>query len=294
MSVRKLRTLIEVAATGSFSAAADRVFITHAAVSQQMKSLELEFGVEIFDRSSRRPVLTSQGRMITERAHRLIQDYDTLTQMDNDPGFNGEINLGAVRTTLSAVIPQTLARMPKTCPNLNIHVVPGLTMQLVEQVERGMIDLALISRPRVLKSGLNWRVIAREKLTLLAPSSETLQDINELLTTKPFIRFSRQAIIGGDIESWLHSKSIRVQDRMELENIEAICTMVELGLGVSIVPFNPAYMKKSSDIRYLELDADIGVRELGTICREDGIKQTAILALEQEMKNVCCRSFSRQ
>lgn len=291
MSVRKLRTLIEVAATGSFSAAAERVFITHAAVSQQMKSLEQEFGVELFDRSSRRPILTPQGRMITERAHRLIQDYDTLTQMDNDPGLNGEINLGAVRTTLSAVIPNTLAGMAKDCPNLDIHVVPGMTMQLVEQVERGMIDLALISRPRVLKPGLNWRVVARENLTLIAPANITTENIYELLANKPFIRFSRQAIIGGDIESWLHSKSIRVQDRMELENIEVICSMVELGLGVSIVPFNSAYMKKSRNIRYIELGDDIGVRELGTISREDGIKKTAILALEDKMQNICHRSF---
>lgn len=287
MTVRQLRTLIAVAESGSFSAAAERIFLTHAGVGQQMKALEEELGVELFDRSKRLPILTSQGRMIVDRARRVVRDYDALTHAEDDPGLAGDLSLGAVRTTLTALVPKALADMGRTCPELSIYVVPGLTSQLVEQVERGMIDLALVSRPRVLSPGLNWHVVAREKLMLLVPSSETSDDIREILTRNPFIRFTRQAIVGGDIESWLHAQSIRVQDRVELENIEAICTMVELGLGVSIVPFNPAYMRKSEKLTYIDLDESIGGRELGLISREDSMKRNAIAAMQTTTIAVC-------
>ncbi|WP_276719793.1 LysR substrate-binding domain-containing protein [Pseudooceanicola nitratireducens] len=287
MTVRQLRTLIAVAESGSFSAAADRIFLTHAGVGQQMKALEEELGVKLFDRSKRLPILTSQGRMIVDRARRVVRDYDALTRTEDDPGLAGELSLGAVRTTLTALVPRSLADMAQSCPELSIYVVPGLTSQLVEQVERGMIDLALVSRPRVLSPGLSWHVVAREKLMLLVPSGQRSTDVREILTRNPFIRFTRQAIVGGDIESWLHGQSIRVQDRVELENIEAICTMVELGLGVSIVPFNPAYMGKNDKLTYIQLDETIGCRELGLINREDSLKQTAIEAMRATADSIC-------
>ena len=140
MTVRQLRTLIAVAESGSFSAAAERIFLTHAGVGQQMKALEEELGIELFDRSKRQPILTSQGRMIVDRARRVVRDYDALTHTEDDPGLAGDLSLGAVRTTLTALVPNALADMARSCPELSIYVVPGLTSQLVEQVERRGMD----------------------------------------------------------------------------------------------------------------------------------------------------------
>lgn len=287
MTIRQLRTLIAFADCGSLSAAAQLVFLTHAGVGQQMKALEKQLGVELLDRTNRQPVLTSRGRVIVDRARRLVRDYDALTRATEDQGVIGNLSLGAVRTTLTVLLPMALADMSRVYPELNIYVVPGLTTQLVEQVERGMIDLALVSRPRVLGARLKWHVVAREKLVLLVPATEVAEDHRSILTKNPFIRFTRQAVIGGDIESWLHAQSIRVQDRVELENIEAIYRMVELGLGVSIVPFNPAYMKKTALLRYIELDDSIGCRELGLISRDDNMKQIAISGIEKSLDEIC-------
>src|SRR5690606_26789473 len=78
MGIRQLRTLVEIADGGSFSAAARRLYLTQSAVSMQMKALEDELRVALFDRACRPPVLNSVGWRLVEEARAIIERYETL------------------------------------------------------------------------------------------------------------------------------------------------------------------------------------------------------------------------
>ncbi|HVW55125.1 MAG TPA: LysR family transcriptional regulator [Rhizobiaceae bacterium] len=273
MTIRMLRTLIAIEENGTFSAAADAVFLTHAAVSQQMKALEEEWGVTLFDRSRRTPELTPVGRALVAKAREVVAAYDgIIPSVLGDSGLQGVLSLGAVPTTLTGLVPMTIARLKAGYSHLHVNVVPGLTLDLIRQVERGAVDLAVVSKPHFIPDNLIWFDIAEEPMELLAAQEVESDDSIHLLRTQPFIRFSRHAVVGGMIETWLQEKRISVHESMELENLEAISSMVLFNIGVSIAP-RPCVSMNPMPLKHLPLgNGRDFMRSLGLICRGDSVK----------------------
>ena len=246
MTIRVLKTLIAIDECGTFSAAADAVFLTHAAVSQQMRGLEEEWQVKIFDRTKRTPELTPTGRALVARAREVVAAYDgILPSVLGDTGLSGVLSVGAVSTTLNAMVPMTIARMKRDYPKLNVSVVPGLTIPLIQQIERGTLDLAIVSKPRLLPRNFAWLDVADEPLEVLVSQETESSDARELLQM--------------------------------LENLETISSMVLFNLGVSIAP-RTCLSLTPLPLKHLPLPGQKPViRKLGIAYRSDSVKARAIV-----------------
>ena len=147
MSITLFRTLMAVAQTGSFRGAAAQVNVTDAAVGQQMRRLEDQLGVTLFDRSEKTPRLNQLGKALVPKAQAVVAAYDTiLDDLTGDPGMIGALTLGAVPSTIRGLIPQTAKRLVGLYPDLHIRVVPGLSPDLLEQVEQGVLDAAALAQ----------------------------------------------------------------------------------------------------------------------------------------------------
>ncbi|SEL44853.1 transcriptional regulator, LysR family [Roseovarius azorensis] len=284
MSIRRLRTLIAVDDHKTFSAAADAVYITHAAVSQQMRLLEEEWQITLFDRSRRTPQLTPAGRALVARAREIVRAYDTIiASVLGDEGFKGEVSLGAVPMTLTGLTPLSVRLLKDSYPDLHVRIVPGMTTQLIAEVERGAIDAAVLSRQGPLPPDMNHADVAQEPMQLLASEDAVGEDVIDLLTRYPFIRFSRDAVVGGLIDNWLRENNISVKVTMELQGLEAISSMVLAGLGVSIVParcvrgFNPL------PLRRLPLPEGAPVRQLTLAFRRDNPRVPVIQEIHKAL-----------
>lgn len=284
MSIRLLKTLIAVEDCGTFSAAANAVFVTHAAVSQQMKALEEMWEVTLFDRSKRTPILTPIGRALVAKARNIVWDYDNLvSSVTGDDGLSGELYLGAVPTTLTGLVPLSISFLKNEFPNLHVRVVPGLTHELVRKVERGSLDAAIVSKFSPIQKSLLWSDIASEPLELLASENLHSNDPIVLLKNNPFIRFSRDAVVGEMIENWLQGQNIAVTDIMELQGLEAISSMVLSNLGVSIVPKSCVQTMNPLPLKRLPLPNESPVRQLGLLSPEKTTKSRVLDEMQKAL-----------
>ena len=289
MSIRLLRTFIAVSESTSFSEAAEKIHITHAAVSQHMKQLEDSLGVELFDRSSRTPKLTAVARQMVDKARKIVDDYDGLARPNQGESlFESEINLGAIPTTLTGLTSQAIAAMKIKFPKMKIHVRSGLTAPLLADVGRGVLDAAIISKPHLMPTKLVFHKIADEKMQLIVSSKEAENDPIKLLLEKPYIRFNRSEVIGTVIDNWMSSKNIDVNETMEFDSGEAIASMVGAGLGVSILPEPVIMPSHGIKVKRLYLGADAPQRTLGLVYLGNNIKiqliNEMISALSQIVK----------
>ena len=284
MSIRLLKTLVAVADHRTFSAAADAVFITHAAVSQQMRTLEAELGIALFDRSHRTPELTPLGRAVVARARTLVMDYDNLVpSVLGDDGLTGEVVLGAVPTTLIGLAPLSMSILRARYPDLRVRIRPGLTAALLSGLNRGTYDVAIITKPVLMPPGVAFLEIADEPMHLITGSEVTEENPVKILETQPFIRFNRDAVAGTLIETWLQKTGIRVSEAMELENLEAISSMVHANLGVSIVPRSCVKTAYALPLNRLSLGEDAPCRILGLAYRKEHPKLRVIEEIHAAM-----------
>lgn len=281
MSIRALRTLIAIHRHGSFRAAAEIENLTPAAVSQQMRNLESSWNLDLFERSTRTPKLNATGLALVDEAETLIAAFDTLADKVR-PGedISGELILGAVPTTLTGLVPLALTQLKAKHPGLRVRIVPGLSNQLLLQIERGQIHAAVISKPQTLQHALRFAKIAAEDLIVLAAHGTQDLPALDLLHSQPFIRFNRDAVVGRQIEAWLQAKGIVVNDVMELEGLEAISSMVAAGLGISIVPQRCILESDHLPLTRRPLGKDAPRRILGLVSRDDAPKAKVIEAVE--------------
>lgn len=270
MSIRRLKTLIAVAENGSFGAAADVMSVSQSAVSLQMKALEVDLRIDLFDRSTRPPILNRNGLELVPRAREIVGAYERLGMMSgNDSGPTGELRIGGMATTMAGIIPQAITSLRRTYPSLRILVTPDHSPNLVPQVDRGKLDAAIISAPPHLAAHMEFHRFVEEPLVAVAPLNCPCDDPIELLRTYPFIRFNRTFWAGQMIDEWLRRENVVINELMELDSLDMVSTMVYYGLGVSIVPSRCIASPNPLPLKEISLGPKAPKRVLGMLVRRD-------------------------
>jgi DNA-binding transcriptional LysR family regulator len=287
MSIRHLKTFVAIAEHGTFGAAADIMCITNSAVSMQMKALEKELRVSLFDRTKRPPSLNIAGYELMGRAKKLIKQYDELeSALSSQNDIAGHLRVGAVPTTLTGIMPQALSALKTEYPKLHVIVSSGLSAELATQLGRGHLDAALISEPEYRVPGTVWTPVACEQLSVIASMNAPENTARELLQSHPFLRFSRSAWVGMLIENALTSQKIRVRDEMELNSLESISVMVYHGLGVSIVPDRCVVSIEDPPLKRIPFGKTPIQRIIGLIYPSDSFMEHHIQTLIAKLQNL--------
>jgi DNA-binding transcriptional LysR family regulator len=239
-SVRTLRTFLAVARLGSFAAAGKEIGLTSAAVGQQVRALEEELHVSLFDRSGRAVVLNTAGRGMVAPVTELVSRFEALTARPGAAALGGTVVMGALVSALMGAFADCLWALKKGYPALEVTLLAGQSADFATRVERGELDAAVVTQPPArLVSNLLWTPLYSEPMVLIVPRRPHFDMPDrplDILRQCPFIRFDRQLWTGQLVDQAIAASGARVHDAMELNSVEAIIALVRQGFGVSIVP----------------------------------------------------------
>ena len=149
MNIRDLQYLVAVAELQHFGRAADRCHVSQPTLSMQIRKLEDQLGVELFERAGRRVLVTAAGEQIVERARLLLREYEELQGVARrlkDPSA-GQYRLGVFPTLAPYFLPRIVPAIHAAYPQLRLVLLEEKTGQLLARLRRGQIDLALLALP---------------------------------------------------------------------------------------------------------------------------------------------------
>lgn len=240
MNLKALQSLVAIYEAESFAEAARQLGFNQSAVSMQIKALEDELGMVLFDRSVRPPAMTPTALAMIRPAREILALVEAIREMARSPeALAGRLMLGCIPTATVGLLPDGLRAINKRYAGIQVRVQSGLSEPLIEAVRSGALDAAIVTGPPSLPEGLRGEVIMRERLALVSAAASAAPPSLDKIPEHPFIRFNRKAGVGRIIDHFLESKNLRPDDFMELDSIDAILAMVERGIGIAIVPERP-------------------------------------------------------
>jgi DNA-binding transcriptional LysR family regulator len=292
--IRELKTFVAVAREGTFAAAGERVGLTQAAVSAQMQRLEAALGFALFDRTGRSARLNAMGRQTLVQAQELIGLYNELGSRKVGRPATVFVNIGAIASVQRSVLPEVLARFHKKYAGCRTRVIPGLSIDLVNLVDAGEIDMAAVIRPPfTLHGDLRWTTLTHEPFRLLVPRRLQGDDWAELLASQPFVRYDRASFGGRQVDSFLRSASLTVREACEVDELDAIVRLVAHGVGVGLAPQTAAYQRWPAAVRAIDLGDHTFHRDIGLVHRSSRALSEAAQVLAQMIGNAYAAAVGR-
>ena len=216
--------------------------MTQPAVTQQVKALEDELGVPLFDRSGGRITLTAGGKVLLPLADQVKeisdQAFAAVTEASGEPA--GELAVGASQTIAQYLLPNFIAGFMKAHPRIRIVARSGNTDAMLDALVAHRIQVALIEGPDQRKD-LNIEPFFQDHMVLVVPTSHEWADQEvdiEALKQQPLLMRefgsgSRRVVEKAIVAAGLRKKDLRIQ--MELDSTEGLLSAVEVGLGVTFV-----------------------------------------------------------
>ncbi|WLI05638.1 LysR family transcriptional regulator [Pseudomonas sp. FP597] len=178
ISTRQLRYFVEIADSGSFSAAAERLFVAQSALSRQIKELEAQLQTPLFERTARQPRLTAAGEAFYPRARNLLSELLKVSEMATQVG-NGQ--LGTLRLSHSSTVPmsgrllQGISTWLERCPGVAMDIATLSSEAQLEEIAEGRLDVGLLRLPVLRqREGVSVLPLYSEPVLLAVPSNHPL------------------------------------------------------------------------------------------------------------------------
>ena len=266
--LRELKTFLTVVRCGTFAAAGKQIGLTQSAVSAQIKNLENAIGLSLFDRTGRTANLNQAGARAIPMAEKILEQFSLMGTPECIEGYRGELRIGAIGTVQSCLMPSILLRLREQAQGIEIKLVPGVSLDLLNKVDSGDVDMAIVIRPPFqLPKELELEVVNSEPFVLIAPMGIAVKDPIKMLTGNAFVRYDRSSFGGRLVTQFIRKHRIQPRQVLELDELDAIVKMVESGLGISLIPKAGLWIENQPKVQIVPLKDKVFYRDLVLISR---------------------------
>lgn len=244
MNLRDLRYIVAVADTHHFGRAADRCFVSQPTLSGQIKKLEEELGVAIFERTNRSVEVTPIGEAILAHARQMLEQANAIQQLartHQDP-LAGPLRVGAIPTLSPYLMPLVLVPLKKQYPQIRLVLSEEITDTLVKRLRNHEIDAALLASS-VEEPDLETTPLFKEPFWLALPSKHPLYN-KEDITRRDLDKLDLLLLAEGHCLAQQVMEVCRMRERSEqgemadlrAASLETLLQLVGAGFGSTLVP----------------------------------------------------------
>ncbi|MGJ7475031.1 LysR family transcriptional regulator [Pseudomonas fulva] len=269
-----LRLFIHIGESPSLTQGARRAHLSPAAASARIKALEAQLDTRLLYRDSRGVELTPAGHTLLSHARLVMRQVDYLkaefTQFGGDSA--GHIRIFANTTAVTEFLPEVLAGFLAQRPGVTVDLQERLSRDIVRGVLDGSTDMGIIAGP-VEASGLQVMHFSTDRLVLIVPTGHELASRRQV-TLKQTLAYQHIGLHDGStLLTFLRDQVERMGEtlalRIQLSGFEAICRMVEAGVGIGIIPESSASRHSHTmNLVTIALDEPWAERERSILVRE--------------------------
>ncbi|CAM5194772.1 DNA-binding transcriptional LysR family regulator OS=Ureibacillus acetophenoni OX=614649 GN=SAMN05877842_103254 PE=3 SV=1 [Ureibacillus acetophenoni] len=238
MSIQKYMAFVKAVEYGSFTKAAEALKYTQSGISRMINDLETEWGVKLFERNRDGITLTPDGLKLLPQLTRICNEHEMLMrQIEELHGLDtGIIRIGTFSSVAAHWLPNMIKVFKKDYPNIDFELLLGDYTEIEQWIMEGRVDFGFLRLPT--KAGMETIFVEQDRLLVVIPEDHPLADYDKFplneLANSPFMLLEKGA--KAEISEIFEQHQLAPQVHFTTWDDYAIMSMVENGLGISILP----------------------------------------------------------
>jgi len=282
MELRQIRSFLSIAETLHFGRSAELIHLSQPALSLQIRSLEEEIGVRLFERNRRKTTLTAAGLAFRDDADRALSQLDQAIRRARlaANGKLGLLRIGFISTALSEIVPNIVRQFRELNPEVEFSLRAILTLNQVQMLETGSLDVGFLRLPIGGHSALEVVTVHREPFVLVVPASHKLAKRKRVhlseASGQDFVMYERAYAPGFQdlIFGMLRDARIVPNVSQTAGEISTLISLVDAHMGIAILPTS-AVKHSVASVVACEIADHIPMSEIG-IAVSKGSRPTVV------------------
>ncbi|MDO9023241.1 LysR substrate-binding domain-containing protein [Zwartia sp.] len=236
-----LQLIVNIGDASSLTRGAEKSHLSLPAASNRVKNLEDHFGTRLFHRNSQGVTLTPSGEAFLRHARLVLRQIDHLRGDIHEyaRGIKGQVRMLANTTAMTEFMPAVLSRYLASHPDVTVELRERLSYLVIKAVSEGSADIGIVAG-KPAGSDLEYLPYREDRLVLVTPEDHLLSELKDVA----FSDTLAYEYVGLSEWSAIHAFLIQAADklgypfrfRVEVGSFEAVCRMIEAGVGIGVVP----------------------------------------------------------